>query len=286
MVDVEVIVAGEVPMPEAYVFPRPGAGRLERVAGVLRGAGASLRAPLLAYVVRHPRAGTILIDTGLHPDALAGARGDYGPVLGTIFRGLQPAGPSFSQQLRDRGVDAREVALVVMTHLHVDHTSAMRELPAAEFVCDDREWRAATGRRAVLGGYVAHHLPTRARMRLVDLERTGEPHGPFARTIDLLGDGSVRLLSTPGHTPGHLSVLLQRARGGPLLVVGDAAYTRRSLDEQILPAFSADAALYRRSLEQLAAYARDEPAATLVPTHDPDAWRDVGAPGVAPGRPG
>jgi N-acyl homoserine lactone hydrolase len=196
-------------------------------------------------------------------------------VLGTVFRGLRPAGASFSQQLRDRGIAAGDVGLVVMTHLHVDHTSAMRELPAAEFVCDAREWRAATGRRAVLGGYVGHHLPGQARMRLVDIDRTGEPHGPFPRTVDLLGDGSIRLLSTPGHTPGHLSVLLRRASDGPLLVVGDAAYTRRSIDEQLLPAFSADAALYRRSLEQLAAYAREEPAATLVPTHDPDAWRDV-----------
>lgn len=274
-VEVEVIVAGEIPMPRAYVFPRPGAGRLARTAAVLRGGGAPLQVPLLAYIVRHPQAGPILIDTGLHADALAGARHDYGPVLGTVFRGLRPAGATFTEQLRERGVEPRDVALVVMTHLHVDHTSAMRDLPAAEFVCDEREWRAATGRRAALGGYAGHHLPDQARMRLVDVERTGEAHGPFGRSLDLLGDGSVVLVSTPGHTPGHLSVLLRRADHGPLLVVGDAAYTRASITEQRLPAFCADAVLSRRSLEQLAAYARAEPAATLVPTHDPAAWRDV-----------
>jgi N-acyl homoserine lactone hydrolase len=274
-VEVEVLLAGEIPMPRAYVFPSPGASRLQRVGAIVRPGGDSLNAPLLAYVVRHPQHGVVLIDTGLHPDALTSVRRDYGPALGTMFRGLRPAGASFAEQLRERGVDPADVRLVVMTHLHVDHTSGMRELPAAEFACDAREWRAATGPRATLGGYVGHHLPDRSRMRLLDLEEAGEAHGPFTHTHDLFGDGTVRLASTPGHTPGHLSVLLQRAGRPPLLVVGDAAYTRRSIDEQRPPAFSADEALYRRSLAQLAAYARSEGEATLVPTHDRDAWRDV-----------
>jgi glyoxylase-like metal-dependent hydrolase (beta-lactamase superfamily II) len=274
-VDVEVLVAGEVAMPRAYVFPASGARGWRRVADVLAARGGSLRAPLLAYVVRHPQAGAVLIDTGLHPDAVDGLQRDYGRALGTVFRTLRPAA-SFDEQLRERGVEPAGVELVVMTHLHVDHTSGMRLLPRAEFVCSAPEWAAATGRRAVLGGYAGHHLPDRSRLRLVDLEADGEPHGPFARTLDLLGDGSIRLVFTPGHTPGHLSVLLRR-RAGPLLVVGDAAYTLRSIELQAPPAFSADETLYRRSLAELAAYARDEPAATLVPTHDPDAWRQLSA---------
>jgi glyoxylase-like metal-dependent hydrolase (beta-lactamase superfamily II) len=277
-VKVEVLVAGEIAMPRAYVFPRLDAGRLQRVAAVLRAEGGTLDVPLLAFIVHHPEQGPILIDTGLHPDALASVRRDYGRAMGTMFRGLRPAGASFAEQLRERGVEPGDVPLVVMTHLHVDHTSAMRELPSAEFVCEQREWDAATGRRAVLGGYVGHHLPDRSRMRLVDVERGGEPHGSFTRTLDLLGDGSIRLVSTPGHTPGHLSVLLRRAGDAPLLIVGDAAYTRRSIDEQRPPAFSADGALYRRSLAELAAYARDEPTAVLIPTHDPDAWREIPCP--------
>src|SRR5204863_705099 len=115
----------------------------------------------------------------------------------------------------------------------------MRLLPTAEFVCSEEEWAAATSRRAVLNGYAQGHLPPRSRMRLVDFDRDGERHPPFARTIDLLGDGSIRLLSTPGHTRGHLSVLLRLDGGRRVLLVGDAAYTTRHIEEQLLSLLTA-----------------------------------------------
>lgn len=271
-VEVEVLVAGEVPTPHTYVFRRPGEGRIGRIWGVLRG-GAPLLSPLLAFVVRHPSEGTILVDTGLHRDAIDSLRGDYGPFLSQLFRKLEPAGQSFDEQLRARSVEPEAVELVVMTHLHVDHTGGMRLLPRAEFVCSRREWAAATGRRAALGGYVAHHLPEASRTRLVDLDRDGVPYGPFRQTVDLLGDGSIRLLSTPGHTPGHMSVLLTVGTGQEVLLAGDAAYTLRNIDEQILPAFTADDERALRSLRDLKAFADERPDVRVVPTHDPDAWR-------------
>jgi glyoxylase-like metal-dependent hydrolase (beta-lactamase superfamily II) len=90
-----------------------------------------------------------------------------------------------------------------------------------------------------------------------------------------LGDGTVRLISTPGHTIGHQSVLLALADGRTALVVGDAAYTLRSIREQRLPMLTADDAAARESLRQLNAFAAQHPEALLVPTHDPDAWRDL-----------
>jgi len=273
-VEVEVLVAGETRMPPAYVF-RPSGPRVAALPGVLRPRGRTLRAPLLAYVVRHPGAGTLLIDTGLHPGAATDLRGDYGRLMGTMFRSLEPAEPDFAAQLRARGVEPGEVELVVMTHLHVDHTGGMRLLPRARFACDRAEWAEARGRGAPLKGYAAGHLPAAERMRLLDLRADGVAHGPFRRTLDLFGDGSVRLVSTPGHTPGHLSVLLRLAGGRELLVVADAAYTLRSIEAQALPFFTADDEAYRRSLAELKAYADTHPEATLVPTHDADAWRAV-----------
>src|SRR5438874_2555752 len=82
----------------------------------------------------------------------------------------------------------------------------------------------------------------------------GEPHGPFASTIDLLGDGSVRLLSTPGHTPGHMSVLLNATGDRQVLVVGDAAYTLRSIEEERLSLLAANDDHYRSSLREIKAF--------------------------------
>ena len=100
-------------------------------------------------------------------------------------------------------------------------------------------------------------------------------NGPFTRTIDLMGDGSIRLISTPGHTPGHLSVLLDLGPGPQVLVIGDAVYTLRSLREEILPLLTVDDDAYLRSLREIKAFAESAPDATLVPTHDPAAWRDI-----------
>jgi glyoxylase-like metal-dependent hydrolase (beta-lactamase superfamily II) len=129
------------------------------------------------------------------------------------------------------------------------------------------------GRSGALNGYVREHLPEKARVRLVDFGQEGEPYGPFPHSLDLLGDGSIRLLSTPGHTRGHMSVLLRLEDRRELLVVGDAAYTRRSIDEQRLPLLTADDRATRESLERLKGFADQEPRALIIPSHDPGAWR-------------
>src|SRR5579884_1702401 len=231
-VRLEVLLTAQISVPEGYVFRADG-NRLARLRAGLSSNGRTLRAPCLAYVVRHPSAGLILIDTGLHPDALTDLRKDFGIAMGLLFRNLRPAGGPFDEQLRERGIEPDEVGRVVMTHLHVDHTSAMRLLPEATFVCTPQEWRAARGPLASTRGYVAHHLPPPSRVELIDVARTGEPLGPFTRTIDLLGDATIRLISTPGHTLGHQSLLLRLDDGRTALIAGDAAYTLRSIREQI-----------------------------------------------------
>jgi len=109
-------------------------------------------------------------------------------------------------------------------------------------------------------------------MDLVDFDDDGQPYGSFASTIDLIGDGSIRLVSTPGHTVGHLSVLLRLGQGRQALVVGDGAYTLRSIDEEILPLLTVDDEASLRSLREIKAFGQGDPEAIVVPTHDPTAW--------------
>jgi glyoxylase-like metal-dependent hydrolase (beta-lactamase superfamily II) len=233
-----------------------------------------LQSPCLAYVVRHPSQGTLLIDTGFHPDATTNLRGDLGFPMSILLRGLEPNG-RFDEQLNGAGVQPGEVERVVMTHLHVDHSSGMRLLPRASFICTREEWAAAHASTAPVRGYARKHLPPESRMQLLDYGREGVPAGVFERTIDLFGDGSIRLLSTPGHTPGHQSVLLELEDGRTALIAGDAAYTLRNIREQLLPLFTADDRASRQSLRTLGAFVQARPDAILVPTHDPDAWRQL-----------
>lgn len=276
-VELDVMLTARLRMPHAYVFRPEGGNRLMNFAAVLRPGGEVLKAPCLAYVIRHPEAGTILVDTGFHPDARADPRKDFGLRMSLVFRGMKHPDDTYEEQLRALGVDPEAVERVVMTHLHVDHTSGMRLLPRARFVCAREEWRAATGSGAGGRGYVSGHLPDEERMELVDFGERGEPHGPFLETIDLLGDGSVLLVSTPGHTRGHMSVLLRVASERQVMIVGDAVYTLRSLREEILPLLTFDDDLYLRSLRELKAFSEREPDAIMVPSHDPDAWRELRA---------
>lgn len=271
-VELDVIVTAKVSMPYGYVY-RSGGNPARRILTGISPFGETLDAPCLAFVVRHPSAGTILIDTGMHRDARENPRRDFGIPLSLIFRGLKPAKEPFDEQLRALDIEPDSVEQVVMTHLHLDHTSGMRLLPNAKFTASAAEWAATRGRLPIGKGYVSHHLPAVTQMQLLDFNRDGEPYEAFKQSIDLLGDDTIRLISTPGHTAGHLSVLLRLAGGGQALLVGDAAYTIRNIHEEILPMLTDDDAAARRSIAEIKAFALANPQTLLVPSHDPDAWR-------------
>jgi glyoxylase-like metal-dependent hydrolase (beta-lactamase superfamily II) len=97
----------------------------------------------------------------------------------------------------------------------------------------------------------------------------------FGRTVDLFGDGAIRLLSTPGHSPGHMSVLLSLESGRELLITADAAYSQRTIDEDLLPVFVDDVHRYRRSLREIRRYVEQTPGAEVICGHDAEAWPQV-----------
>jgi N-acyl homoserine lactone hydrolase len=80
-----------------------------------------------------------------------------------------------------------------------------------------------------------------------------------------------RLVSTPGHTPGHQSVVL-RTGHREVLVAGDAAYTARGLNGGPLPLIVADEHVYRRSQKEILRYLEQTPDALAILSHDYEAW--------------
>jgi N-acyl homoserine lactone hydrolase len=168
------------------------------------------------------------------------------------------------------------VGLVVMTHLHVDHARAISEFPEATFIVSRAEWEAAIS-GGQFQGYVRRQFDHAFDYRLLDFEgRDAESFSGFARAFDLFGDGSVRAVYTPGHTLGHMSVVLRTA-GGEVLVAGDAIYLRASLDGTHLPSRTEDDHLFRRSLREIQQYVRETPEALVIPGHDWEAWRKLDA---------
>jgi glyoxylase-like metal-dependent hydrolase (beta-lactamase superfamily II) len=236
-----------------------------------------LDVPIVAFLVEHPGAGLVLIDTGLHPSCAVDPKQNLGRVGALSFPGLEmEAKDAVVNQLRSRGISARDVGLVVMTHLHIDHASAMSEFPNATFVFSAREWEAAVQPRGWQHGYRTRQFDHGFDYRTLDFEGSEvDSYATFGRSFDLLGDGSIRAVYTPGHTHGHMSVVLG-LREREALVAGDAIYTQRSLDQSHHPFRMEDEHLYGRSLREIQLFRDTRPEDTLViPGHDMQYWRGL-----------
>jgi N-acyl homoserine lactone hydrolase len=236
-----------------------------------------LELPVSAFLVEHPGAGAVLIDTGFHPSVAVDPKKNLGRLSLTVFKDvrMEPE-QSASAQLRARGIEPAQVKAVVMTHLHMDHASAISEFPGATFVLSKAEWAAATS-QTQRDGYVKRQFDHGFDYRLLDFEGPeAESFATFGRSFDLFGDGSVRCVYTPGHTLGHLSVVL-RLRRREALVAADAVYLRSNLDEMRLSHRPADDHLSERSLREIRQYKRETPDALIIPGHDWDAWEQLDA---------
>lgn len=231
--------------------------------------------PIPCFLVEHPTAGPFLIDTGHHASMAVDPKGSYGPLLGrAVAKNIRMGeGDALPDQIKARGVDPRAIKLVVMTHMHIDHASGVSQFPDATFIVTKREWDAATDGPGLKGGYISRQFDHAFDWRTIDFDGDEvSSYKSFGRTHDLFGDGSVRLAYTPGHTLGHMSVVARTAER-EFLVVGDAAYTMRTIRESAMPYGPHDEHEFRRSLKEVQRYLEQTPDAAVCPGHDLEAFR-------------
>ena len=230
--------------------------------------------PVPAFLVVHPSAGPLLVDVGYDPSVAHDPAETMGNLFGKVLMRHRLADGSLREQVAAAGVDPKDVRTVLMTHLHIDHASGAREWPGATFVVDRTERRAAA---STARGRVLPLEPGNCVDNWLDVEYQGphtEPFGGFSRTLDLFGDGSVRLISSPGHSPGHQSVLL-RGEGGDVLICGDSLMSTVQLDseELLIDGLLSDQPAYLDSLAEARAFARKRPSPLTIPSHDGELWR-------------
>src|SRR5260221_5071945 len=277
-VTVEPLIAGHVTWPRT-MMERPG-GRLETlklVRALITGEPAmTVRCP--AFLIRHPSAGAVLVDTGLHPSIATDGQENFGRMGARVGNpSLQP-GADVAAQLRARNFDPGEIPVVVMTHMHIDHTSAISEFPNSTFVVSEVEWEAATvGSKPLMNGYRRAHFDYAFDYRTIDFDRAGiDSYSSFARCFDLFGDGSIRLAYTPGHSTRLISAMAHLAERD-FVIGGDATYTERQLQGSApLAPRPFDAHNYRRSLQELKLFRSEFPNAIVTPGHDPSFYEKLG----------
>jgi glyoxylase-like metal-dependent hydrolase (beta-lactamase superfamily II) len=222
--------------------------------GALDGKPGTMSVP--CFLIRHPK-GTLLWDTGLG-DAIADHPGgvELAPGIRAIVR------VKLVDQLKALGLKPADIDYLAFSHWHEDHTGNANLFGKATWILQRRELAAATGHAPPPFEPLAPVAAWRhARKRIIDGD------------ADVFGDGSVRILSMPGHTPGHQVLEIHLPQAGTVLLAGDLYHSRENRRFRRVPRINTDRAATLASMDRFEAIARRTHARVVIP-HDP---RDVAA---------
>lgn len=208
-----------------------------------------IRAPVWSALLRTPD-GNILFDTGLHPVHVARPDATFGPQSGLHV--VMEDADGVVGRLAAIGVRPDDVAIVVNSHLHFDHAGNNGAFPKATFIVQADHLAYAKGRPNFPGVYwdIAEltYVPVSGRSRV---------------------SRGVEVVPTPGHAPGHQSLVVDLPETGRVVLTGDAAFTRANLERGDIPATDVDEA--KRSLALIRSLVNDD-LTRVFTSHDAEQW--------------
>ncbi len=250
---IHALQTGTVDVTRAFLHARPGvAGRL----ALLHDRDWVTGLPIHAWLIEHDGR-RILVDTG----ETAGIKNL------PFVRYRVTAADELPHALAAVGPTVDDLDTVVLTHLHNDHVDGAVHVKQPVLVAEG-EWRAAHG---VAGRFT--QLVTRAPLpKHVDYRPFGiadGPFGAFAASHRLTDDGRVLAVATPGHTPGHVSIVAIDDEGRHVLLAGDATDTLEQLHARRADAIAPKPSVQIATIDRILAHAREHPTVYL-PAHDPE----------------
>lgn len=179
--------------------------------------GKSVALPAACYLIHHGN-DWMLWDTGLSDKSAAEPNGVE------IFGGRFTVRRTLAAQLAELGLKPDDVRYVAMSHLHLDHTGNIGLFPKSVFLIGAPELAWARGNPTPFGVDPSSF----SVLDQADVNASDDDQ-------DVFGDGTVVTLKTPGHTPGHRSLLIKLAKSGVLLITGDLYHTRENFKKGLVP---------------------------------------------------
>lgn len=202
------------------------------------------------YLIRHD-ADYMLWDTGL-PTALLNAKPDPAAVLAPTLAA------DIGSQLGEIGVKPEQISHIGISHNHFDHVGQAASFPQARLMigaADLAQFKADPLPFAVDPTFIKPWLDGGSKVDAISGDR------------DVFGDGTVTILSTPGHTPGETSLLVRLPETGAVLLSGDVVHFEEQFANRGVPTFNNDRAQTLASMERLTGIAKALHA-TLIVQHD------------------
>jgi N-acyl homoserine lactone hydrolase len=172
-------------------------------------------------------------------------------------------GKPITDQLAQIHIKPEQVKFVGISHFHADHTGQLAPFKGAMLLIGKGDWDGINANPPMGGANVNGFKEWIGEHRKVEA---------LSADKDVFGDGSVMVLRTPGHTPGHQSLLVRLKDKGPVVLVGDAVHFHENYDNNGVPGFNYDRAQTLASIERIKDIAKHLKA-TVIIQHDP---RDIG----------
>jgi N-acyl homoserine lactone hydrolase len=223
------------------------------------GVGQPIELTDTCYLIEHAR-GTLLWDTGV-PDAVA-AQPDG--IRGKLYHVRRKQ--TLSAQLQRLGVAPDAIEYIAFSHLHFDHAGNANAFTNSTWLIQKPEHEAAFSPRAEQMGF---DTSSYARLKQSKVLQLNGDH-------DIFGDSSVVILSTPGHTIGHQSLMVRLPKSGKILLSGDVWHFRANRQMRGVPGFNFDKQQSLASMDRIEQLLRATQARLII-QHDPQDISQLGA---------
>jgi glyoxylase-like metal-dependent hydrolase (beta-lactamase superfamily II) len=206
------------------------------------------------FLIRHPK-GTLLWDAGLG-DKLVENKGGGGESAITPIVTV-----TLSDQLKALGLSASDVTHLAFSHMHFDHTGNANSFPGAIWLLNQAELNWAAGKPTPFG-VAPDSFSSYKNAKQVMI--TGDH--------DVFGDGTVRILKSPGHTPGHQVLALQLKKAGTVVLSGDLYHLRDNRKYKRIAGINTDRADTLASFDRIEKIVSNKKARFVI-QHDPNDFK-------------